>query len=470
MSDRPSVFILSIDSLRRDRFEDAMADIANSIDPVVFPNTVSSASQTISAMPGLSASLYHDSFPTWGFPNDGSRTNMAEVLQNEGYETALFTDNYLFGVQYNHDRGFTSGNLGRPTLKKRLAVKLKERDTTKPLFKLGEWTYFNLFKPVRDAMPGDETFYRSAEDLNANAMRWLDREQPETFLCWVHYMDTHHPFEPPQEYMEQFEFNEKRSRSELGEFTRKACKSNGEGLLQAELEDVDTAYDACCAYLHDEMTRFIDELVEKSHFDPDEDILVLTSDHGQCLDREKGVLGHTPPAFWEEIMNVPLAISRPDWGAGTVDGQVNLIDMMPTVLDAVGAPIPDDIDGEPSSDPKELPVSHTTFVSQWLSPGDGEIQTYRGVRSEDGWKLFGRQIDGEDEVVLTKYDVDDPENEELIYKSRGTTGPRSGEAAERWDDLLEAVEAHGPALEIGDDAVETSTEVREHLKSLGYVE
>ncbi len=469
MTQRGNVFILSVDSLQYRYFAEALTEIADQTSAVEFTNAVAPASHTSSAMPGLAAGVYPDSLSTWALPETGGPTTLAEALREEGYESGLWTDNYLFGAEYNYDRGFTAGNKGQPTWKKR-AVNAIKNSPLEPAFGVFEWAYFNVFQRLRNATSGDESFYRPAEDLNESALDWLE-ETDDPALCWIHYMDPHHPYEPPAEYLDAESFNGDWTRSELGQFTRNAIKSNGEGLSQAEVADVATAYRAACEYLRDELTEFVSTLVSDGHFDLERDVFVLTADHGECLNPDQyEMMGHVPPAFWEEIAHVPLAISRPDWTRGQVDEQVSLIDLLPTILDAVDVPVPESAEGRRCSTPSEMEREFATVVSQWHDSETGAIHTYRGVRGSDGTKLFGSHQRGTDKVVLSHYEAGRLTSETAEYVSTDGVGPSSGDLEDSWNTLATKLQDREALIETGETKIGATEVDEEHLRNLGYME
>lgn len=463
MSDEPNVFVLSADSLNQQYFSEFVTDLADLADGVAFTDAIATASDTNSAMPGLAASVYSDTVPGWGLPNEDPPVTIAEQLEDNGYSCGLWTDNYLFGEEYNYAVGFNAGNLGTPTWKKQVVNVMRE-SPLKPTLSVAEWMYFNVFSHLKGKIASEESFYRTAEDLHADALEWLRESDEGPTFCWIHYMDTHHPYEPPSDYLNSISFNGNWSRSKLGEFTRDVIKSNGEGFSDSELEDVRKVYQVCCHYLFDEVYRFIQTLIEEGHFVPDKDILAFTADHGECLSPKKyKMMGHVPPAFWEEIVKVPLLVSRPDWDRQTVDGQVSTIDLMPTLLDAVGVAVPDSAEGFPRTEPTEAVVDRTSFVSEWQAAGWDTRQTYRGVRTEEGWKLFGAHLDGNDVGVIAQRSPD--EGEEMVYHGDGTP---EGELSTRWDELSSLLDRG--AILGADEKVETDNSVEEHLRDLGYVE
>lgn len=464
--DKRNVFLLSVDSLQYEYFSDTLTEISEAVSAVEFTNAVATAPETGSAMPGLAAGVFDDSLNRQGLPKCGDPTPMAEVFKEHGYATALWTDNYLFGVEYNYDRGFDAGNLGQPTFKKKVANTV-QRSRLSPAFSAFEWAYFNIFKRLSSVGGGqEESFYRTAAQLNQNAIEWLSATSDQPQFLWMHYMDVHHPYEPPQRYLNNETFHERRSRPELGQFTRDVIKSNGEGYTTNDVEDVAAAYRASCQYIADELEAFIGTLRSQGHYNPDRDILVITADHGECLTPHQfGMLGHVPPAFFEEIIHVPLAIAHPDWERDVTDDQVSLIDLMPTLLHAAGLPIPNSVKGKSAETPADLHREQAMSVSNPFSV-EGPSHIYRSLRDETGVKVFGAERYPEDEVLLTRFKDRSANEEEIHYASTDETPPTNSDADD-WHRLTKEIYKRGQPIEItGQDSVVN----KEHLRDLGYLE
>ncbi|MHB9288013.1 sulfatase-like hydrolase/transferase [Halobacteriales archaeon Cl-PHB] len=456
MPKTPNVFILSADSLSNAEFADHAAAIADSVDGTQFTTAIATASDTNSAMPGLAAGVYSDSIPGWGLPTEDGPTTLAEVLESNGYRCAMWTDNFLFGEQYNYDVGFTGGDLGKATKKKYIAQAVKNSSFA-PAFGMLEWIYFNIYSPLKDMAAGDQFFYQPAQKLHQNCLRWLDRNDRPVF-CWLHYMDTHHPYEPPAEYLtgQAAEYN----RSEMGELSRKTIKSNGKSTSDLEVAAVKKAYQGSCEYLADEVLEFLSELRQKGHFVPSRDILVFTADHGECLDPTRGTLGHVPPTFWDDIINVPLVVATPTWDAETVSDQVSLIRLFPTLLAHLDVQIPATVEGVEGDLPSDMATEKALFVTEW-EEGEGALSgTYRGIRTETGQKLFGAYIGGNDVYVATE--INDSQETVVHMETHLPSG-------EPWDDLRDQLAERGEAIELS-DGVGSSREIEAHLKDLGYVD
>lgn len=461
MPEQPNVFILSVDSLPYSSFVEASERIASQINGTYFEQAIAPGSFTSSSMPAIATGKLTDQIPAWGLPSSGAPKPIAEELSNLDYNCGLWTDNYLFGSTYNYDRGFSAGNLGRPSLKKRMVNAIRETPLNR-MFGVFESAYFNLVEPLV-SMSGDESsFYRHASQLNDSTFEWLSsREMGTPAFCWIHYMDTHHPYQPPTEYLDNQSFNTHRTRGELGEFTRNAIKSDGDELSEADLEDLRTAYDACCRYIADELVEFIEQLRYSGHYAPEKDILILTADHGELLDPSRhGMLGHVPPAFWEDIIKVPLIIGHPHWSENVISDQVSLLDIKKVILDAVRT------ESEFLS-PSDLGRDIAPFVSEWEELDDDSITTYRGVRRDDGHKLFGAKIDEDDRIIGTK--VLNNMDDEVLSNVQYNSSDRYPSAWKR--ELVAELTQYGDPVEPNSDPGAIREQVsKQHLKDLGYVE
>ncbi|WP_227375277.1 sulfatase-like hydrolase/transferase [Haladaptatus halobius] len=462
---KPNIVVLSVDSLQYGYFSEALSEIASTIGAVEFTNAMATANQTSSAMPGLAAGVFDDRLSTQGLPTSGEPAPLAEVLAENGYGCGLWSDNFLFGSEYNYDRGFAAGNQGEPTRKKRLATRIK-KSPLQPAFGMFEWLYFNVAQRVEDFVSGDSSFYLSADQLHKSALDWFEKSQGPNF-CWIHYMDTHHPYEPPREYLADVSLTTEKTPSELGKLSRDVIKSNGEGYSSDDIRDVEATYRACCAYIRDAISEFIEDLISMNHFDPDHDVLVLTADHGERLNpTDYPSLGHFPTSFWEECIHVPLAICHPRWNAQTIHKQVSLIDVMPTILDAANLSTLSDTDGTAASTPEKLASEYAISISQ--PPNTG--RTYRSIRHESGWKLFGLELESTNKIVLTQFDPADALTEEVVQESDVAGDSVGGEHADLWNELWNELELRGQGLPV-EDSQNVDTQVpEEHLKNLGYIE
>lgn len=136
-------------------------------------------------------------------------------------------------------------------------------------------------------------------------LEWIDRMRNARFFLYLHLLDTHNPYAPP----EQFRIFGPR---ELD-------------LFDGEIRFVDYLLQA----VSDILLRC--GLEEKT-------VLLITSDHGEEF-HEHGTRYHAKHVY-EEVLRVPLIISAPLLlPAGVViPSQVRSIDIVPTILDLLGIP------------------------------------------------------------------------------------------------------------------------------------
>ena len=130
----------------------------------------------------------------------------------------------------------------------------------------------------------------------------------------------------------------------------------------------------------------------------DETIVVFTSEHGEMAG-DHGMLEKR--SLYEEASRVPLLVCVP-WLSTRqtrVGGVFGQIDLVPTLLDLAGEPVPDHLEGE-SRVPVlrgEAQLDENAAFLQWNGVGDRDLGTpeinrmvaepWRGVVTGDRWKL-----------------------------------------------------------------------------------
>ena len=152
-------------------------------------------------------------------------------------------------------------------------------------------------------------------------------------------------------------------------------------------------------------------------------IVVFTSDHGEMMGshglRGKGLM-------FEESVRVPLMIRLPGRGAGKrVKGPVSHIDLVPTLLDLMGQPVADHLQGKslrPLIQQSGTPTHEDDVFIEWQGPVPLDVvpEAMKGVASEadirascasqvrtivtpDKWKFNCSQV-GEDELYNLEED------------------------------------------------------------------
>jgi arylsulfatase len=184
----------------------------------------------------------------------------------------------------------------------------------------------------------------------------------------------------------------------------------------------------------------------------DRSVLIVTADHGEEF-LEHGHVKHCR-GVWNTLTHVPLLIRSPGGAtARRVADPVQLVDLLPTVLDLVGAP-GDDISMEGTS---LRPLMEGAEASRSFAYSDQS--KYRGV--DDG--RFHLILDGLDSSV-TLYDTHtDPLELENLYSGGH---PRFTPLATALDDWLDET---GQRVRF-DLALAAAKAQEEQLRALGYLE
>jgi arylsulfatase A-like enzyme len=234
---------------------------------------------------------------------------------------------------------------------------------------------------------------------------------PQPFLAYMHMMPPHDPYYPRGEFALSF-YDEWRPDPKPEHFY-------SEGFAEEELLDRRRRYDQYIAYVDAEFGRLYDQLTDRGLLE--NTWLVFTSDHGEMF--ERGIWQHTTRTLFDPVIHVPLLISAP--GQNTrqdIYSSSSCVDVFPTLLQGLGEPIPDWIEGmvlppvetieavkdrniyaiEAKSNPKYGPLVKATVA---MIKGDYKLIYYVGYEGHDG--------------VFELYDLaKDPEELNDLYESR----------------------------------------------------
>jgi choline-sulfatase len=146
-----------------------------------------------------------------------------------------------------------------------------------------------------------------------------------------------------------------------------------------------------------QIARMLAALEESGH--ADDTIIVVTSDHGDMLG-DHGLLEKR--AFYEESCRVPLLVHVP-WLSEQrrkVPGSIGHIDLVPTLLELMGQPVPGHLQGESRAavlTGGDTLDGNQVFV-QWNGKGDRDLGSdtinemvaisRRAIVTSDRWKLI----------------------------------------------------------------------------------
>lgn len=170
----------------------------------------------------------------------------------------------------------------------------------------------------------------------------------------------------------------------------------------------------------------------------DRTIVVVLADHGESLD-DHGELLHGD-AYYDGVVHIPLTMRVPGMTGSPVSALVSQVDVLPTILDLVGAVIPAGIDGSsmvPLFQGGSAPIRTTTLVEGGVSWHTDDFP--RGAVVSPPWTLLrqDRGCDGGEpprrpgEPATCLYDVSaDPGQ---IHNVAATHADVVAELQTRWD-------------------------------------
>jgi arylsulfatase A-like enzyme len=320
-----NVILLTIDCLRTD-FLGCLGSNKNltpnldkfAEEGVYFSQAIVNGPSTPFSFPSIFTSTYalmDSSFPKIS----SSRTSITEILKKNGYRTAGFHSNPYLSKAYNYDKFFDyfydsiSDKNGEYKKSNTLRNFVKRNKLVKKVVKgiLG----------VLDSKKKLTIPYKPANEINTKALEWLKDINDEYFL-WIHYMDAHHPFLPPEEY---------RTIS-----YRKMIKLDGilgrnpSELPKKILQEIINLYSGTIKYVDNEIGKLFSKLKEKNLYS--NSLIIITADHGEEF-KEHGGFSHLAKLY-EELIRVPLLMKGPGLSGGKkFDSLISLIDLAPTILE-----------------------------------------------------------------------------------------------------------------------------------------
>jgi arylsulfatase A-like enzyme len=356
-----------------------------------------------------------------GLPLAAEHQTLAEALSGAGYRTAAVVSSFVLDAKFGYGQGF----------------EVYEDDFDPAAATISRSQF--------QGVPVDSAFDQPANRTTETAVRLLARlsEGEQPFLLFVHYFDPHAPYVPPEPF---------------------ASRYTAEPSSDTRLAAAISAYDGEIAFADREVGKLL-EFLKTSGLDRDT-LVVVTADHGEGL-MQHGHMNHGVQIY-EEAVRVPLLFRLPGRieAERTLGGPVELVDVMPTVLDLAGVEPPEGQQGRSLAGALEegvpLDPGRAVFLHRrHYEPGQiGNIPVAGekfGVRAGP-WKY----IEGEDEGTRELFNLkNDPGERVNLYETSRAVA-----------DELRARIAEWKATHARDtgDRPELSPEDLERLKALGYVE
>jgi arylsulfatase A-like enzyme len=297
-STRLNVLLITLDTLRADALGAYDASRRNSpnidrlaAEGVLFEQAVTSSPSTLPSHSSIMTGKQpyaHGVRSNNGYVLAEENVTLAERLRDAGYVTAAEVAAPVISLRTQLNQGFD-----RYTDSGSFEARLKRVSIDQG-----------------DSWESRELEERDGSDITRRAIEFLGKQRDETFFLWLHYFDPHVPYAPPPEFARRFP--ESRYHAEV------AYADHQVGRVIAELERLGLA---------------------------EHTLVVVTNDHGEGL----GEHDETTHAYlvYNTTIRAPLILwGPPDLPRGQrIDTLVRSVDIAPTVLDWLGLPALEQVQG-----------------------------------------------------------------------------------------------------------------------------
>jgi arylsulfatase A-like enzyme/Flp pilus assembly protein TadD len=290
-TDQPNVILITLDTVRADRmgFLGSKLGLTPQLDAlasqsVVFEHAYSQAPIT----PVSHATILTGTFPQYhGIRNFGDRLPpsvpfLPDILHTQGYHTGAFVGSIILDPK----NGFASG------------------------FERGFDVYNAGFHRQKTGERREASMQRRGEVTLGHVLEWLGQQQGSPFFLWFHLWDAHDPYNPPEPFRSRFP---------------------------------SAPYNGSIAYVDATVGKLLDYL--RSHGLYDNALIAVAADHGESLG-DHGELTHSI-FLYDATIHVPLLLKLPAhrFVGQRVNAAASLVDLAPTLLEALGQTPPPAIQG-----------------------------------------------------------------------------------------------------------------------------
>jgi arylsulfatase A-like enzyme len=336
--------------------------------------------------------------------------NLAAVLKQRGYYTAMITSNFLAApfrhrtlesydaVQYASPIGFTGFRFRAFNL-----IGLNAQFTL--TFSLIRGV--NLLCASMDHFLWHDRYPSPAEDVFGRATGLLERhDRSQPVFLWTHIMPPHDPYFVPPAYRHRFVPERIRN---YDNFIVPDMERMHPGVSPEELR---AAYDEMILYADHCVGGFLDWLNQTGRLD--RSIVIISADHGELFDHNR--LAHGGPDLYQGVIHVPLLIHLPGQKQSVhIEELAQQADLLPTLLDLVGAPLPSWTDGVSLKPALEtIPLADRYIFSMNLEPNSTFKVVAKGtIAVMDRNFKFVRYLESGKEQLYS-YKTDPGEEDNLV--------------------------------------------------------
>lgn len=335
---------------------------------------------------------------------------LAEILREGGFATAAVVNNPFLDPKAGLGRGFS---------------------------------HYDLYPTANYQM-------RRAGEVVDRGLEWLESAGTAPFLLVLHLFDPHLEYDPPPATRGRFTAGYKGKLrypvSDLRRIRRKLVATRA-----PDRAFIVGAYDEEILYVDGEVVRLLDRLETAGRLA--DTLVVLLADHGEELFDHGGFEhGHT---VYQELLHVPLVMWGPGVRPGRVETPVSIVDVLPTLLDALGLPAEPGIAGR----------SLWPLLRRGTVPGERALFAENTLLGPERKALLRWPHKLVFDAATRESQLFDLAADPLETRDRARDLPRLVDTLRVELDAIVGSGGRGPS-----DPVEFSDEVVDRLQELGYLD
>ncbi len=363
----PDIFVVVLDTLRADHLgtlgyerETSPNLDAFAQESIIFTQNRSQASCTFPSIASLLTSRSPQHFlgqadQAMGIPQENP--SLPTLLQNQGYWTLAVSASPIIRDQpsrFNPHGGYSRG--------------------------------FDVFD--------EACIWQSAECLlNRLTITTRDKPRLRPLFSYLHFMDPHGPYDPPEDFPRIYGQNWT-GNPDVAQGDPNPIFQEVRDPLQPPTyswEDIQHLKD-----LYDEEIRYLDQSLEDLFFLLNRDgpfknaIVAIVADHGESFLEHPGAMKHCT-TVWDTEVHTPLFLRIPGVEGRRIDLSTRNLDVLPTLMDYAGLPIPEESEGlslRPLIEGREnQPRLAASMAGEYQAVSDGRLKLIFN-EIEDSLRLF----------------------------------------------------------------------------------
>ncbi len=224
----------------------------------------------------------------------------------------------------------------------------------------------------------------------SSGRRFIKRHRGQRWFLFLHTYEVHYPYTAPEAYADLFPEGDDPSHPD------NVRLGKGRKLFYPVL------YDREIRYLDSELEKLLRDLDTAG--DLDDTLVVITADHGEAF-LEHSFVGHGSDVH-QETVHIPLFVLGPGIEGGRrIRVPVGLGDLMPTLLEWLEIPAPDELMGR-------------SFASLLGAGAEADYGAGNTIVSE-AWHHMGEAADGKQEIIPPTLAVRRGRHKLIRYKTDG---------------------------------------------------